>query len=68
MDDNLDLARENFAISHTLLRMKIEDMLEKVIKMENKLKQEIRSSVSTVDFFYADPDAQPPSAKRLRIE
>ena len=58
--------RVNFIIESSTIMIELHTMMEKVKKIEAELIQEIRSSVSTVDFFTPSNDASRRPKKRMR--
>lgn len=58
--------RVNFIIESSTIMVELHTMMEKVKKIEAQLIQEIRSSVSTVDFFTPSKDASTRPKKRMR--
>ena len=69
-DYDIENARENFAIQNSLIFMKLEEILKRTKDLEKYLIQEIRSQVSTTDFYKSslenDNDESP--KKRRKIE
>ena len=58
--------RVNFIIESSTIMVELITLMEKVKKIEAQLIQEIRSSVSTVDFFTPSKDASTRPKKRMR--
>ena len=58
--------RVNFIIESSTIMVELHTMMEKVKKIEAQLIQEIRSSVSTVDFFTPSNDSYRRPKKRMR--
>jgi hypothetical protein len=75
MEENMEETKENilftpnrvnFIIESSTIIVELHTMMEKVKKIEAQLIQEIRSSVSTVDFFTPSKDASTRPKKRMR--
>jgi rRNA maturation endonuclease Nob1 len=56
--DQIYKEREDFAIQSSLIQMELELMLEKTKKIEEIIRQQIRSHVSDTDFYQPDIETE----------